>query len=71
MFAELANTLKGHPASKAHAKADDPLKAAAKLPGMDPSMLKLFKRAMQEQKSHGIEMKGPKMSSIQVDNDDI
>ncbi len=36
-----ATTLKGHPASKAHAKADDPLKAAAKLPGMDPSMLKL------------------------------
>jgi hypothetical protein len=36
-----ATTLKGHPASKAHAKADDPIKAAAKLPGMDPSMLKL------------------------------
>eukprot|EP00287_Rhodomonas_sp_CCMP768_P005516 CAMPEP_0196724466 /NCGR_PEP_ID=MMETSP1091-20130531/6301_1 /TAXON_ID=302021 /ORGANISM="Rhodomonas sp., Strain CCMP768" /LENGTH=66 /DNA_ID=CAMNT_0042066585 /DNA_START=22 /DNA_END=222 /DNA_ORIENTATION=+ len=58
---------------KDDAKAD-PKKAQAKmgkLPGMDPGMLKLFNQAMKEQKSHGVEMHGPKMGSIKVDNDDM
>lgn len=37
------------------------MKPAAKLPAIPGMDSKLFKQAMAEQKSHGVEMKGPKM----------
>ena len=38
----------------------------AGVPGMDPSMMKLFKQALAEQKGHGVKMNGdgPKSGSM-------
>jgi hypothetical protein len=47
-----------HAKAAGDAKAKPAAKTLPAIPGMDS---KLFKQAMAEQKSHGVEMKGPKM----------
>jgi len=54
-----------------HAKAaagDEKAKPAKTLPAIPGMDSKLFKQAMAEQKSHGVEMSGPKMGSLKIDN---